>query len=177
MHAEPTPQGHCPGKKELGYLSSNAHQSLTESYFWQEGGEGVCFNFLILWPPVHGQRRWEGCPEKSRLRAYGRGQLAGGHCSGKKHPWCLGLTWTECLLCARHITLGSTGHHVYGTHVARGWFPPALTPTLCVPPGCCPSQSTCCTSWDWRRRRSVCMPCPGSFSPCSSSSSVCCCSS
>lgn len=30
--------------------------------------------------------------------------------------------------------LGSTGHRVYGTPMAGGWFPPSLTPIPCVPP-------------------------------------------
>lgn len=157
---------------------SKAHQSLVETHqqcssvllvessFQKGGGEGVCFNFLTLWPAVHWQRRQEGCSAKSRLRAYGGAS------------WVAPPPGISCLA----PQLGSTGIHtstgrVWHTH-GRRVVPTFTDPhPMCPPAGCCPSQSNCCTSWGWRRRRSVCMLCPGSFSPCSSSSSVCCCSS
>lgn len=139
----------------------------------------VCLNFPTLWPATHGQRSQEGCPAKSKLMARGTvhpsGQLAEGHCWGRVEgfPWCLVLLCIEHLLCARYTLLDSTGPLVYGAHMAREWFLLALTPIPCVPPGCCPSQNTCCTSWEWRRPRSACMLCLCSSSPCSSSASAC----
>ena len=112
---------------------------MVESSFQKGGGEGVCFNFLTLWPAVHWQRRQEGYSVKLRLRAYGGANWVAPPPWGRKRPWRLGLTCIKvpgisCLA----PQLGSTGIHtstgcVWHTH-AGGWFPLSLTPILCVPP-------------------------------------------
>lgn len=151
-----------PRGKKSGVFIQPPHQSLMRAAF----GVGCVLTFQHPGQPW-GQRSQEGCPAKSRLRPHGgalvhpSGQLAGGHYWGQERYVLLasGTQCIECLLCARHSMLDSTGHWVYGMHVARWRFPPLLTPAPCIPPGCCPSRNTCCTFWGWRRPPSACMPC------------------